>query len=157
MRRRNSQSGPAVRADRAASAAAADDGTGEAIEARKQKANRPLVLVVEDEDDVRDIAAMLLTDLDFDVVTAANGQEALRILASRDDIEILFTDIRMPGMSGFDLADAATKMHAGLVVILASGYFQPQTVRHKLVRKPYGRAELAHVLSATKGGSGGRQ
>jgi len=62
-----------------------------------------LVLIVEDEPDLMDVASALFISIGYEVVTASSSQEALTLLATRD-VDILFTDVIMPGMNGIELA-----------------------------------------------------
>lgn len=81
------------------------------------------VLVVEDDEDVRETAVTLLKDLGYPVLEAASGWEALDILTQRSDIDLLFTDIVLPyGLRGPELAQEAQKVRPGLKVVYTSGY-----------------------------------
>jgi PAS domain S-box-containing protein len=114
------------------------------------------ILLVEDDDMVRLYAEDLLAGLGYQVTTAANGPEALEILEQRDDFDLLFTDIIMPGgMNGRQLAEQATMLHPGLKVLYTSGYTENAIVHHgrldpgvHLVSKPYRRTELAARIRA---------
>ena len=81
------------------------------------------ILLVEDEDAVRSVARRALERKGFLVIEAASGDEAIR-LADRDDvrIDLLLSDVLMPGTSGCDLAEHLRKRHSGLRVLLMSGY-----------------------------------
>ena len=70
----------------------------------------PAVLVVEDAPQIRATAVQLFQELGCAVFDAYNGREALRILAARPEIEVLFADVRMPGMSGPELAQVARRL-----------------------------------------------
>ena len=81
------------------------------------------VLLVEDDVDVRDSTADLLTTFGFEVVTAHEAREALSILDRDAAIAVLLSDIAMPGgMNGAQLAVEARRTHPDLKVLLASGY-----------------------------------
>jgi DNA-binding NtrC family response regulator len=82
------------------------------------------VLVVDDEEPVRRIAARILARHGFDVVTPESPQEALAIVAAPegDEFDLLVTDIVMPQMSGTDLAARACESRPGLKVLFMSGY-----------------------------------
>ena len=81
------------------------------------------VLVVEDEFLVRDMIAEELRDAGFAVLEAGDGETAARILNSPDRIDILFTDIRLPGtLDGWEVARLARRARATLPVIYATGY-----------------------------------
>ena len=108
------------------------------------------VLLVEDNDQVRQFAQILLAELTCNVLTASCGDEAMEILR-RESVDLLFTDVVMPGMSGIELASRAQEMHPGLPVLLASGYSE-ELVRgaarqHRRISKPYGLSELNSALS----------
>lgn len=79
-------------------------------------------LLVDDNLDLLDVAAMLFQRCGFDVITATDGTEAMDILRRTPDIDVLFTDVVMPGMSGIQLGYEARKMMPDIKVILVSGY-----------------------------------
>ena len=113
-----------------------------------------LVLLVEDDLQVREFARGQLEALSYRVLEAADGPEALALLRSRPDIELLFTDVVMPGgMSGVELAEAALALRPGLPVLYTSGYTESALIHNGrldpnvlLLGKPYRRAELANKL-----------
>ncbi len=111
------------------------------------------VLVVEDEPELLNLAASLFRSIGYDVLTANNGADAARILDRDLDINILFTDVVMPNMSGVELARWASEHHPELKIVLTSGYPNPGIAeahggigRYAFVNKPYRLAELAKVL-----------
>ncbi|MDB5792340.1 MAG: hybrid sensor histidine kinase/response regulator [Massilia sp.] len=112
-----------------------------------------LVLIVEDEPDLMDVASALYISMGYEVVTASNAQEAMNLLASRD-VDILFTDIIMPdGMNGVELATFTRENYAGVKIILASGYPLPALKLDPaylndfaFVNKPYRLSDLARAL-----------
>jgi CheY-like chemotaxis protein len=82
-----------------------------------------VVLIVEDEPIVRMIAAEIVEDAGFEAMEAANADEAVRILESRPDIRIVFTDVDMPGsMDGLKLAAVIRGRWPPIEIILTSGY-----------------------------------
>jgi two-component system, cell cycle sensor histidine kinase and response regulator CckA len=84
---------------------------------------RATILVAEDDDAVRAIACETLTRAGYDVLSAANGVAALAVAAAHDaPIDLLITDVIMPGMNGRELADALSGRRPGLRVLFASGY-----------------------------------
>ena len=111
------------------------------------------VLIVEDEPDLLDVASSLFLSMGYDVMTAASGNDALGLLASRE-VDILFTDVVMPnGMNGVELAAYTRQNYPNIKVMLASGYPQPalRLDRSKLgefafVSKPYRLSDLARSL-----------
>jgi PAS domain S-box-containing protein len=81
------------------------------------------ILLVEDEPNVRDLVSQLLTGLGYQILTAPNGQHALRTLADQSvAIHLLLTDVVMPGMSGPELATCTRTLRPGLPVLFISGY-----------------------------------
>ena len=77
----------------------------------------------------RIIVAEFLQDFGYQVVQASGGTEALDLLERTPDLRMMITDIRMPDMSGIELANLATRQRRDLKVILISGYFVSQTRR----------------------------
>jgi CheY-like chemotaxis protein len=92
--------------------------------------------------------------LGYRVVAAVNGNDALIKLRSNPDIDLLFTDIVMPGgMSGWELADQARQIRPGLPIVFSSGYALETLVEQGrahtqsiILTKPYRKTELAHRL-----------
>ena len=109
------------------------------------------ILVVEDDDMVREHLSAQLVGLGYRVTSAANGPAALDILQKMDDIDMLLTDIVMPGgMNGRQLADKALTMRPDLKVLFSSGYSENAIVHHgrldagvELLSKPYRLQDLA--------------
>jgi len=118
------------------------------------------VLVVEDEEGVRDIAVTMLGDLGYQVLEAEDGPAALTVLKEHPDIDLLFTDVVMPkGMNGAELAIEAMKLEPALKVLYTSGYTDNALSygEHlkegvELLLKPYQQKVLAqkirHVLDS---------
>jgi CheY-like chemotaxis protein len=121
--------------------------------------NNEVVLLVEDEHAVREIAAESLQVLGYTVQEAINARMALEILRGPSRIDLLFSDVVMPGgMNGAQLAVEARRIRPDLKVLLTSGYTAtggthdlPPEV--PLLRKPYVREDLAAKLSAVLSGS----
>jgi len=115
-----------------------------------------LILLVEDDDLVRQHAYDQLTALGYRVVTARNGPEAMAVVNRRADFDLLFTDVVMPGgMNGRALADAARAVRPDLPVLFTSGYTEDAIVHHgrldpgvQFLSKPYGRGDLARAVRA---------
>jgi PAS domain S-box-containing protein len=114
------------------------------------KARQPVVLVVEDDALVRLSAVDMIDALGFQPRPAADAEAALLLLRGPDRIDILFTDIGLPGMRGNDLARVALDLRPGLKVVFASGYGDDAPIIDGASRlgKPYEQAELAKVLGA---------
>ena len=111
------------------------------------------VLVVEDNLEVRQVAVRMLGDLGYKVVEAAAADAALETLRGRDDIDVLFTDVVMPGKrTGYDLAVEAKSMKPDLRILLTSGYSEvfmkqrSEGLRTHQLGKPYRKQELAAKL-----------
>ena len=117
------------------------------------------VLVVEDDDSVRESAILLMTAIGYDVLEASNGVEALDVIDRNDAIDILFSDVMMPGgVNGFEVATEATRRRPGLRVILTSGYSEAELARSgvagddfRIIGKPYTNEELAAALKSLRG------
>ena len=95
-----------------------------------------VVLVVDDEPLVLAPTASMMEDLGCEVVTAANAPEALATLSADPRVEILITDINMPGMDGYELVEEAKRVREELAVILLSGREQDGS-GFPLIRKPF--------------------
>jgi CheY-like chemotaxis protein len=112
--------------------------------------NRVAVLVVEDIPQVRATAVRILRELGWRVFDAYNGSTALEILRGHGEIGILFTDVRMPGMSGIELAEAARHLRPTLKVVLTSGYVREEDLPGDLrfVPKPWRSEDIAAAIAA---------
>jgi CheY-like chemotaxis protein len=87
------------------------------------------------------------------VVQAASGEAALELLHQDGMIDVLLTDVVMPGMSGAELARRARSSHPRLPIVFISGYADPEgvagdTLLHPLVRKPFRPFELRRQVEA---------
>lgn len=121
------------------------------------------VLVVDDDPDVLLIATAILDIAGYSVLDAADGTEAMEILASNPKIDLLFTDIVMPGMNGFELAREAKQMRPNLRVAYTTGFLKnipPQqagTEYGPVIPKPWKRVEMLDALRGVMQGSAGSQ
>jgi signal transduction histidine kinase len=109
-----------------------------------------VVLVVEDNDDVRAYSVMTLAELGYHVLEAADANEAFGILHGTARIDLLFTDVVLPGKSGRVIADEAVQCRPGLKVLFATGYSRDAIVHHgrldpgvNLITKPFTFEQLA--------------
>ena len=100
------------------------------------------LMIVDDDPAVRVIVAEFLEDFGYQVIQASGGAEALDLLGRTPDLRMMITDIRMPDMSGVELADAATRRLPDLKVILISGYYVSQQVERRFLRKPFRMSDL---------------
>ncbi|MBB5048784.1 CheY-like chemotaxis protein [Rhodopseudomonas rhenobacensis] len=113
---------------------------------------KPIVLVVEDESLLRANAVEMIEAAGFQVVEAANADEAIEILEARNDIRVVFTDIQMPGaMDGLKLAQAVRGRWPPIEIITTSGQLSisPDQLpeRGRFLPKPYSPAQIAGVIS----------
>jgi CheY-like chemotaxis protein len=122
---------------------------------------KPVILVVDDDDDVREMAVTALERQGYEVVPASSADEALLILKRGKPIDVLVTDVVMPGLTdGWELAYQATQMRPGLAVLLTSGFIRAEPDEHRVVdaallRKPWRVRELLQhieLLLAQRGG-----
>ena len=108
------------------------------------------VLVVEDNEEVGAFATQALTELGFETVRAVNAEEALDILRTPRDFDVVFSDVVMPGMNGIDMAREIRHRHPGIPVVLASGYShvlaEEGTHGFPFLRKPYSVEDLSRTL-----------
>src|ERR1043166_137468 len=114
------------------------------------KGNQETVLVVEDDPDVRAYVVETLTALDYQVRDAADAEAALKILDQPGPVDLLLTDVVMPGMNGRNLAEAALRRRPGLKVLYMTGYSRTAMVHQgrldagvSLMQKPFSQNVLA--------------
>ena len=119
------------------------------------KASGETILVVEDDPKVLRLTVTRLEELNYHVVAASNGPEAIEILKGNKTIDLVLSDVVMPGgMTGFDVAAKAMVLRPNLKILLSTGYakgIEPRDnakskVTHRVLRKPYGLKELARTL-----------
>ena len=118
------------------------------------EANGETILVVEDDPHVRDLTVTILSNLEYEVIEAKDGESALYELEKSPNIDLLFTDVVLPGgMSGPELADEARRRRTDLRVLFMSGYTQHVIVRPdsfggnvNLLNKPFRKADLARKV-----------
>lgn len=108
---------------------------------------RKVVLVVDDEALVRMNAVDMFEDMGFEVLEAGNGTAALAILEARPDVSLLFSDCRMPGMTGPELAEIASERWPLLRIVLVSGYVNVKPTAWPLIPKPYDSATIERIAS----------
>jgi CheY-like chemotaxis protein len=105
-------------------------------------------MIVDDDPEVRIVVAEFLEEFGYRVLQADGGAQALEVLERTPDLRMIITDIRMPDMSGIELADEATQRRHDLKVILISGYFVSQQVNRRFLRKPFRMRELEAAVRA---------
>jgi PAS domain S-box-containing protein len=119
------------------------------------------VLIVEDDALVRRYVMTQIESLGYATLEAANGAEALTIIDNHGDIDLLFTDVIMPGgMNGRQLVDEALKRRPQLKALFTSGYTENAILHHGrldagvlLLAKPYRKPELARMIRVALGGA----
>lgn len=119
------------------------------------EATGAVILVVEDDEDVRTLVKATLADMNYQVISASDGPSALEILRSDRHIDLLFTDVVMPGgMSGLQLAEQARRSRPDMPVLLTSGYNEEFVSARPafganlpLIRKPFRRRELGETIA----------
>jgi CheY-like chemotaxis protein len=114
-------------------------------------ASGEVVLVVEDNDEVRSVAVQALHELGYGVLEAADADQALQRLDANPEVKLLFTDVRMPGrLTGADLANEAVQRRPGLKVLYTSGYAGTdiEPASHEILQKPYRAQDLAARVRA---------
>ncbi len=112
------------------------------------------ILIVEDNADIRKVVISQIESLGYRTLAAGNAQDALEILEKNDGIDLLFTDVVMPGgKDGRALADEAVLLRPGLKVLFTSGFTQAGNGSHggeplkaPLISKPYRKQQLAETL-----------
>ncbi len=119
-----------------------------------------LVLIVEDEDRMLRLASEGFRDLGYSVLQADGPSAALRIISERSDIDLLFTDVVMPGMSGRALAEEALRRRPGLKVIFTTGFSRNAVIHNgvldrgvNFLAKPFTLEQLARKVSAALKGA----
>ena len=112
-----------------------------------------VVLVVDDDEAVRNVTAGYLSDLGYDVIEADSGGAALETLEHHDRIDAMVLDFAMPGMNGGELARELKVRRPGAPILFATGYADAEALtdvgEDMIVRKPFTQAELARKLSRT--------
>jgi signal transduction histidine kinase len=124
------------------------------IEEAGDRATEATILLVEDDADVRGVAVNLLTTLGYRVIEAGDGKTALELLGQDRSIDLLFTDVVMPGgISGRDLARKARTIRPALNILFTSGYAEAALAREgsiteygAVLSKPYLRQDLARKV-----------
>jgi two-component system cell cycle sensor histidine kinase/response regulator CckA len=119
------------------------------------------ILLVEDEELVRTLAVTVLTKSGYKVLEAGQGGEALDFTARyRERIDLLITDVVMPGINGVELAGRIRESHPGIKVLFMSGYSEKAVVRlpedAAFLQKPFSLGELAEKVRSVLAGSVGQ-
>ena len=128
----------------------ADEPEDEPITAPPTGSKDEVVLVVEDDDDVRLFTTESLRELGFTVVQAQDAPSALELLQTRPDVQLIFTDVGLPGMNGAQLVAAVRALRPDIKVLFTTGYARNAIVHQgrldpgvELITKPFTRLQLA--------------
>jgi CheY-like chemotaxis protein len=117
---------------------------------RRDTGGRPTILMVEDDEAVRAACVEMLQELNYEVLQAPDAMEAFRLIADHGGIDLLFTDLGLPGgVSGRALAEAARNVDASIRVLFTTGFERadlPDRSNTALLRKPFNREQLAGMV-----------
>ncbi|MCX7983472.1 MAG: PAS domain S-box protein [Bacteroidetes bacterium] len=113
------------------------------------------ILVVEDEEPLRDILCEILIGGGYSPLTAENGKVALEIYRERsNEIDLVFSDLGLPKMNGFEFFQELQKLNPGIKMVIASGYFEPSEKQKMLqsgilgfIQKPYSPSQVLSLLN----------
>jgi CheY-like chemotaxis protein len=116
----------------------------------------PLILVVDDDADVRDLASTILREAGYRVLEAETGQHGLKLFEDNPEVDLIFTDLMMPGLDGFKLADMTKFRRPDVKILYATGYMDVArdklgVVHGEILRKPYRAAQLEALVKRTLG------
>jgi len=116
------------------------------------------LLVVDDEPEMRAMVVRQLESRGYEVLAASNASEAMQLLATREPVDLLVTDVAMPGMNGIDLANAVRLSSPALKVLFVSGHLDADSSAMgslpgdaAIVTKPFGPDELVRAVRALLG------
>ena len=114
--------------------------------------NRSTILVVDDDPAILEYAGEVLEECGYVVLTAPNAATALVMLQNNERVDLLFTDLVMPGSDGIELARRAGEEVPGLKVLFTTGYSTEVTPGSRLLKKPYRPHQLAGAVAAALAG-----
>jgi DNA-binding response OmpR family regulator len=114
------------------------------------------ILTVDDDPEVREFASVVLAEAGYRVLDAKSGEAALQVIEDEPEINLLITDIVMPGLNGLDFARLAQARRPEMKVLFASGYWAHivnslSLDREQLMAKPYRAAELVERVRRALG------
>ena len=126
-------------------------------ELQTARASGLIVMVVDDDEAVREVTANFLDDLGYEVIEAGSGGAALEQLERHPKIDAVILDFAMPGMNGADLARELRARRPRVPILFATGYADAEALTdigdHLIVHKPFTQVELARKLSRTLAGA----
>lgn len=114
-----------------------------------------IILVIEDEPEILEVTSVLLSSSGYDVLNARNAEEGIRLALSRDDIDVVFTDVNLGhGMSGTALVDQLLEQGSRAAMVVVSGDMDPFGGWHHphaaFLPKPYGRRQLLAAIAEAR-------
>ncbi|MBI3513516.1 MAG: response regulator [Proteobacteria bacterium] len=114
----------------------------------------PLILVVDDDDGVRELASTILQEAGYRVLEAETGQRAMMLFEANPDIELIFTDLVMPGLDGFKLADMTKFKRPDIKILYATAFMDLAhdklgVVHGHILKKPYRASQLEQIVKET--------
>jgi len=114
----------------------------------------PLILVVDDDNGVRELAGTILRNAGYRVLEAETGQRAILLFEANRDIDLIFTDIVMPGLDGFKLADITKFRRPEIRVVYATAFMELAgeklgVIHGQILQKPYLPSQLEQVVKET--------
>jgi len=133
-----------------------DPGAEPGLQLKDEGPSPPLILVVDDDPEVRRFAADALRAAGYRVLEAENGRRAVLLFEAHPDIALICTDVVMPGLDGFKLADMTKFKRPGLKIVYTTAH--PSEAREKLgvvhgaiLRKPYRSTQLTQLVKQALG------
>jgi CheY-like chemotaxis protein len=124
--------------------------------AAASSARTPLILVVEDDEGVRTLAGTVLREAGYRVLEAETGQHAMMLFEGHPDIDLIFTDVVMPGIDGFKLADMTKFKRPDVRILYATAYLDLArdrlgVVHGQILQKPYHADQLEQLVKEALG------
>lgn len=111
------------------------------------------ILVVDDDPSIVSIFEFILTDASYESITANSGEDALEIVRSQSDIDLVFLDVKMPGMSGIDTFREIQRINPMLLVVMMTGYSVDEMLKdafelgvYGVIYKPFDVEEVISVV-----------
>ncbi len=131
------------------------DATSRQMAPRPDRA--PLILVVDDDDEVRELARTILQEAGYRILEAETGQRAMMLFEANPDIDLIFTDLVMPGLDGFKLADMTKFKRPGIKILYATAFMDVAhdklgVVHGDILKKPYRTSQLEQAVKETLAG-----
>ena len=117
----------------------------------RTRPNGAKLIVVDDDQDVRSVVAGFLSDAGYWVLQAEDGARALVLITDDPSLRVMISDIRMPEMSGIELAEEAVRRRPKLGIILISGVTYQQPIHWPFLMKPFRMSRLGDLVAREMG------